>query len=289
MAKKTKATKISQARALVKKINSDLIDASFDAFENTAKTGEKWQKLANKLIKKAEPISKKQKAMLVESAETIKTQLASGTERLKDLVGYDPKTLEGAKKMIAENPVVEKAGEVKGKIEKEIANNKLVVKAEKMTSKLTKKISDTIEEVKEKIEEYTEEAMEAAPAKKKATKKAAPRSSQKKGSDTAKAKKTVAKKTKAKKTTEKKVEEKKIEVPTSDKKDDLKLIKGIGPKLEEVLNGIGLTAFEQIKKLTIKDMTKLLSDAGVNTKLYDISGWKKQAKELLATPAVEAE
>lgn len=275
-AKKTKATKISQARALVKKINSDLIDASFDALENTAKTGEKWQKLANKLIKKAEPISKKQKAMVVESAETIKSQLASGTERLKDLVGYDPKTLEGAKKMIAENPVVEKAGEVKGKIEKEIANNKLVVKAEKMTSKLTKKISSTIEEVKEKIEEYTEEAMEAAPTKKKAvkktTKKAAP-----------KAKKTVAKKAVAKK-----VEEKKIEVPASDKKDDLKLIKGIGPKLEEVLNGIGLTAFEQIKKLTIKDMTKLLSDAGVNTKLYDISGWKKQAKELLATPAVEA-
>lgn len=275
-AKKTKATKISQARALVKKINSDLIDASFDALENTAKTGEKWQKLANKLIKQAEPISKKQKAMVVESAETIKSQLASGTERLKNLVGYDPKTIEGAKKMIAENPIVEKAGEVKDKIEKEITNNKLVVKAEKMTSKLTKKISATIEEVKEKIEEYTEEAMEAAPAKKKAvkktTKKAAP-----------KAKKTVAKKTVAKK-----VEDKKVEVPASDKKDDLKAIKGIGPKLEEVLNGIGLTAFEQIKKLTIKDMTKLLSDAGVNTKLYDISGWKKQAKELLATPAVEA-
>ena len=281
-AKKTKATKISQARALVKKINSDLIDASFDALENTAKTGEKWQKLANKLIKQAEPISKKQKAMVVESAETIKGQLASGTERLKTLVGYDPKTIEGAKKMIAENPVVEKASEVKGKIEKEIANNKLVVKAEKMTSKLTKKISATIEEVKEKIDEYTEEAMEAAPAKKKAakktTKKAAP-----------KAKKTVAKKTTTKKTTEKKVEEKKVEVPASDKKDDLKAIKGIGPKLEEVLNGIGFTAYEQIKKMTIKDMTKLLSDAGVNTKLYDISGWKKQAKELLATPAVKAE
>ncbi len=276
-AKKTKATKISQARALVKKINSDLIDASFDALENTAKTGEKWQKLANKLIKQAEPISKKQKAMVVESAETIKSQLASGTERLKNLVGYDPKTIEGAKKMIAENPVVEKAGEVKGKIEKEIANNKLVVKAEKMTSKLTKKISATIEEVKEKIEEYTEEAMEAAPAKKKAAKKTAKKAAPK-------AKKTVAKKTTAKKTAEKKVEEKKVVVPTSDKKDDLKAIKGIGPKLEEVLNGIGLTAFEQIKKMTIKDMTKLLSDAGVNTKLYDISGWKKQAKELLATP-----
>ena len=48
--KKAKKVTISQARALVKKINSDLIDASFDAIENTAKTGEKWQKLASKLI-----------------------------------------------------------------------------------------------------------------------------------------------------------------------------------------------------------------------------------------------
>jgi len=271
MAKKTKASKISQARALVKKINTDLIDASFDALENTAKTGEKWQKLANKLIKKAEPISKKQKAMVVESAETIKGQLASGTERLKTLIGYDPKAIEGAKKMIAENPVVEKAGEVKEKIEKEIANNKLVKKAEKMTSKISKKISDTIEEVKEKIEEYTEEAMEATPAKKKKAAKKAPKKAAPK-----------AKKTTEKKTAPKKAVAKKVEVPASDKKDDLKAIKGIGPKLEEALNNIGFTAYEQIAKLTIKDLTKLLSDAGVNTKLYDISSWKKQAKELLA-------
>ena len=174
--------------------------------------------------------------------------------------------------MIAENPVVEKAGEVKEKIEKEIANNKLVIKAEEMTAKITKKISDTIEEVKEKIEEYAEEAMEEAPAKKKkAPAKKAP-----------KAKKEVAKKPAAKKAPAKKTEEKKVEVPASDKKDDLKVIKGIGPKLEEALNQIGFTAYEQLAKLTIKDLTKILSDNGINTKLYDISGWKKQAKSILA-------
>ena len=270
MATKTaKKVTISKARALVKKINSDLIDASFDAIENTAKTGEKWQKLATKLIKQAEPISKKQKAMVVESAETIKSQLNSGTERLKTLVGYDPKTIEGAKKMIAENPVVEKAGEVKEKIEKQIANNKMVVKAEKMTAKLTKKLSDTIEEVKEKIEDYTEEAMEAPVKKKKVTK------------TTAKAKKV----TKTKAQPKAKVETNKVEVPKSDKTDDLKAIKGIGPKLEEALNKIGFTSYEQITKTTIKNMTKFLSDAGLNAKMYDVSGWKKQAKELLASAA----
>ena len=75
-----------------------MIDASFDAIENTAKTGEKWQKLATKLIKKAEPLTKKQKEMVVASAEAIKGQLNSGTERLKNLVGYDPKKMEETKK-----------------------------------------------------------------------------------------------------------------------------------------------------------------------------------------------
>ena len=244
--KKVKKANFSKARALVKKINTDLIDASFEAIENTAKTGEKWQKLATKLIKKAEPLTKKQKEMVVASAEAIKGQLNSGTERLKNFVGYDPKKMEETKKTIAENPVVEKAVEVKEKIEKEIANNKLVVKAEEIANKITQKISSTIEDVKEKIDEYTEEAMEATAKEKK---KKAPKP-------------------------------KKVAVPKSDKNDDLKAIKRIGPKLEEVLGTIGFTAYEQLAKLSIKDLTKLLSDAGINTKMYDLSSWKKQAKAL---------
>ena len=105
--------------------------------------------------------------MVVASAEAIKGQLNFGTERLKNLVGYDPKKMEETKKTIAENPVVEKAVEVKEKIEKEIANNKLVVKAEEIANKITQKISSTIEDVKEKIDEYTEEAMEATAKEKK--------------------------------------------------------------------------------------------------------------------------
>ena len=30
--------------------------------------------------------------------------------------------------------------------------------------------------------------------------------------------------------------------------------------------------------MTIKNMTKLLNDAGINAKIYDLSGWKAQAK-----------
>ena len=117
--KKTKTdAKLGKAKAIVKKINNDLIDASFNAIETTVKTGEKWQKLTSKLIKKAEPLTQQQINMVVETAESIKGQLETGTERLKNLVGYDPKMVENAKKMVSEHPIVEKAEEVKEKIEK---------------------------------------------------------------------------------------------------------------------------------------------------------------------------
>ncbi len=259
--KSKQKNKLGKAKAIVKKINSDLIDASFNAIETTVKTGEKWQKLTAKLVKKAEPLTKQQINMVVETAESIKGQLETGTERLKTLVGYDPKMLEDAKKMVTENPLVEKAEEVKDKLEKEVANNKYVKKAEKMSEKLKKNISETIEDVKEKIEDYTEDAL-----------------------NTVNEKLDDIKPTKSKKTAKKKVVKKevaveeKIIVEKVEETNDLKVIKGIGPVLEKSLNELNVTAYSQIAKMTIKNMTKLLNDAGINAKIYDLSGWKAQAK-----------
>lgn len=253
--------KLGKAKAIVKKINNDLIDASFNAIETTVKTGEKWQKLTSKLIKKAEPLTQQQINMVVETAESIKGQLETGTERLKHLVGYDPKVLENAKKMVSEHPIVEKAESVKDKIEKEIANNKLVQKAEKMSETLKKNISETIVEVKGKIDKYTEGIVEEEkPAKKakakKTTKKAAPKAEVK--------------------------AEAPIVIEKTEVQDDLKVIKGIGPVLEKSLNELNITSYAQIAKITIKDLTKVLNDAGINAKIYDLSGWKAQAKLAMA-------
>ena len=253
--KNKKENKLGKAKAIVKKINSDLIDASFNAIETTFKTGEKWQKLTAKLIKKAEPLTKHQIDMVVETAESIKGQLENGTERLKDLVGYDSKIVENAKKKVSEHPIIEKAEEIKDKIEKEVASNKLVKKAEEMSEKLKNNISTTIEDVKGKIEDYTEDALKNTNGteKKESSKK-------------------------AKKATSKKVVEEKTVIEKVDETDDLKVIKGIGPVLEKSLNELNITAYSQIAKMTIKNMTKILNDAGINAKIYDLSGWKAQAK-----------
>lgn len=269
--KAKQVNKLEKAKGIVKKVNNDLIDASFQAIETTVKAGEKWQKLTKRLIKKAEPLTKQQMNMFVDTAETIKEQVESSTDRLKDLVGYDPKMVEQAKKMVLEHPVVEKAEAVKEKIESEVSNNKLVKKAEKMSKKLKKEITNTIEDVKEKIEDYTEDVIENVKEKvedvigtKKAPKKAT--------------KKTTAKKPATKIAPVKKAPAKKVEVAKTEVKNDLKVIKGIGPKLEETLNKVGLTAYEQLAKMTLKDMSAVLTKAGVNAKMYDLSGWKAQAK-----------
>jgi predicted flap endonuclease-1-like 5' DNA nuclease len=174
--------------------------------------------------------------------------------------------------MVTEHPLVEKAEVMKDKIEKEVSNNKLVQKAEKMSTKLKKNISETIESVKGKIEGYTEEIIDDVKEKVGVV------------SDT-KTKKTTAKKTTAKKAAPKKkaVAKKeevieKIIVEKTDTTNDLKVIKGIGPVLEKSLNELNITAYDQIAKMTIKDLTNLLNDAGVNAKIYDLSGWKAQAE-----------
>ncbi len=264
-----KENTLGKAKAIVKRINTDLIDASFNAIETTVKTGEKWQKLTTKLIKKAEPLTKQQINMVVETAESIKGQLENSTERLKTLVGYDPKMVENARKMISKNPLVEKAEAMKNKIEKEVANNKLVKKAEKMSSKLKKNISETIENVKDKIADYTDDIMDdvkekvsaipepkKAPIKKVVTKKAATK------------KKVIAKKLE--------IIEKVVIVKTA-VINDLKVIKGIGPVLERNLNELNITSYDQISKITIEDLTNLLNGAGINAKIYNLDGWKAEA------------
>lgn len=265
-----KEDKLGKAKAIVKKINNDLIEASFNAIETTVKTGEKWQKLTAKLMKKAEPLTKQQINMVVETAESIKGQLENSTDRLKTLVGYDPKMVENAKKMISENPLVEKAEAMKDKIEKEVSSNKLVKKAEKMSSKLKKNISETIENVKDKIEDYADDILDdvdekideitgtkKAPVKKASVKKPAPK--------------------KKKVVTKKEVIIEKVVVEKTDIVNDLKIIKGIGPVLEKNLNELNITSYDQISKMTIKDLTNLLNGAGINAKIYDLEGWKAQA------------
>ncbi len=282
---KTKKTnRIEKAKVVVKKINNDLIDASFKAIETSVKAGEKWQKLTAKLIKKSEPLTKKQVSMFVETAENIKEQVESGTKRLKTLVGYDPTMLDKAKNMVTENPLVDKAEKMAAKFKKEVSENPMFIKAEKMGVKLKKeateafvdvkgKVENIVEDAKEKFEDYTDEAKDKVEDVIEDVK-------EKVGKVVKKEKKVAKKVTAAKKkvVAKKNAVAKKIKVVASDAKNDLKVLRGIGPKMEEVLNEGGITSFEQLAKMTLKDVNGVLASAGINTKVYNASDWKAQAK-----------
>jgi large subunit ribosomal protein L21 len=68
---------------------------------------------------------------------------------------------------------------------------------------------------------------------------------------------------------------------TSDVKDDVSLISGIGPKLKEKLAGYGVTTLKQISKMSAADLARM--DEALDLKgRVERDEWVIQAKELLA-------
>lgn len=198
MATKTKkATKKGNKLSVAKKVNSSLIDASMAAINTTIVNGEKWQKLASKLIKKSEKVREQQINMVFDTAEALKGQFISGTDKVKDLIGYDAELVEKAKEMAINHPVSKKVAGIAEDITEKVSENPMVQKAEKATedfknmgiAKYNELKGDVLEQASKIINkgEAIIEEVKSTP-KTKVT-----------------AKKTVAKKTTAKKTVAKKV------------------------------------------------------------------------------------
>lgn len=61
-------------------------------------------------------------------------------------------------------------------------------------------------------------------------------------------------------------------------KDDLKKLEGIGPKLEQVLNAVGIQNFEQLASMTPEQIKPVLEAAGNQFKMHDPKSWPYQAE-----------
>jgi predicted flap endonuclease-1-like 5' DNA nuclease len=64
----------------------------------------------------------------------------------------------------------------------------------------------------------------------------------------------------------------------ADKKDDLKKIEGIGPKIEQLLNADAIYTFEHVIGATVERIRGILIAAGPNYAVHDPSTWAEQAK-----------
>jgi len=65
----------------------------------------------------------------------------------------------------------------------------------------------------------------------------------------------------------------KIEQP-----DDLKIIEGIGPKIEEILQNVGIKSWEQLSKTGPSQLKSILESAGNRYKSHNPISWPKQAQ-----------
>ncbi len=60
--------------------------------------------------------------------------------------------------------------------------------------------------------------------------------------------------------------------------DDLTVIEGIGPKINELFKNNGLKTFAQVAKATVPQMRKILDDGGARFRIANPGTWAKQAK-----------
>ena len=60
--------------------------------------------------------------------------------------------------------------------------------------------------------------------------------------------------------------------------DDLKVVEGIGPKIEEVLKKGGINSLEELADANVELLQGILSEAGKRYKMHDPSTWSQQAQ-----------
>lgn len=68
-------------------------------------------------------------------------------------------------------------------------------------------------------------------------------------------------------------------VKTSEVKkvDDLKLVEGIGPKIEELINKEGIYTYEQLANTSPIRISNILKNAGPRFQMHDPTSWPRQA------------
>ncbi len=64
--------------------------------------------------------------------------------------------------------------------------------------------------------------------------------------------------------------------------DDLTVIRGIGPKLQEMLRAEGIETLEQLAEAEVAGLQAMLDKAGRRYQIHDPSTWPEQAKAVLA-------
>lgn len=252
-AKKRRSTKKVSVKSTLTNLNNTLINNSEELIETSVATGEKYQKLFVKSLKKTQPLVDKQVDIVFDTLESIKDQYDFGTVRFKKLIGWNDKTLNNWKKNARKNL-------------KELRKN-----AEETVTDIRKTAEETVEnfQVELGVRAKAVPAPVAATKSTKATKKVVKRAAKKA------TKKVTAKKAAVKRVAKKVTAEKIVATATG-----LKAVDGIGPKMEQVLAAGGIKTINGLAKASVKRVENVIAKSGSNFRAINPESWIAQAKKM---------
>lgn len=222
---------------------------------------------------KKNPVSKKVMDVAEDVAETVsKNPVVKKVEKTTE----DLKKMSIAKYNDVKEDVLEQATKILKKGEELVEDAKETKKvAKKTTKKATKKVATKAKATKKTV------AKKATAAKKTTAKKAVKveKAAKKVVKEIkAEANETAAKTVVAGKKKVDAVTKEVVKAVKNNTKNDLKLIHGVGPKLESVFNKNGINTFADLAKAEKTQIEKILEEAGPIFKNTNTADWKKQAE-----------
>ena len=186
----------------------------------------------------------------MKAAETAREAQGEKLEKAADAIKGKPQETKVEEVLEA---VTETAAEVGEQIRDTIEDAVDTVKAiaEVVGGKIQEKVQETKEKIQETIEEITEEAPKVEVEEIEEVKISTP------------------------------TEAVNVVAPKAEKEglaEDLKIVEGIGPKIEEILQGVGIKTWDQLAKTSATQLSSILLAAGSRYKSHNPSTWPKQAQ-----------
>ena len=235
----------STLKSTAAKVNKEVLKTSEVVVEETIAAGEEWNKVFEKALKTGTHILGQQQELALIALEGMKKQYATGNVRLRKLLGFQtPEIVETVKAKVA---TVE-------------------TKAKKVLSSTSKKVEKEVATIETKTKKVL-----ASTAKKTAKPTA---------TKTKKVLATTAKKVAPKTTTKKVTKVTAKPVAKKATKIDLKVINGIGPKMEKVLNTAGFNTYADLATATEAGLKTVLLAENPRYAMYEPKEWIAEAKTL---------
>ena len=279
---------LSQTITMTEPLREKQIDMFFDTTDKVRAQVEDGAERFQNLLGIQEPISKIIKEQVTPGA--ILTALTDGATMIASKIKNVTPTFDGIKdavkmKIEVTDDKFKKATKKKNKVKKSVKAkakkaSKSATKASKKTVKAIKKAAKTVTPKTIKVSTPKASVKKAKTVTKRKVKATTPK--------VAKTVKAVAKKTIKASTPKVKVAAKRATKATAGvkttvkvspaKKDNLKLIYGIGPKMEKLLATKGIKSFSVLSKLGVKTLDAIIVEGGPAYKSYKASHWLTQAK-----------